>query len=338
LEVNAMKSRAVLFVAENKVEFGETEIPEPGAGEVLIETEYSCISPGTELRCLAGLQENATSWPYIPGYALSGRVIGRGPGADLPDGTPVYCSGTTASSHERAWGGQVAHAVAQQDHIYKIPENVSLKEASLGHLAAIALRGVRLARPQLGENVVVVGLGPVGHLSARIYAALGIQVLGADTLSSRAQILRSAGIDAVSAQPGDLVQEVKKHYPEGADIVVDATGLAAASDIAVQLGRDIPWEDETLTASRYIVQGSYPVNFSIFYDTAFRKELTLLFARDVRPSDYSIIFSLLGSGRLKLDGILGTPRDPKDAPAVYEELRTRRCTELTAAFNWKAES
>ena len=54
-----MQSKAILFRDVNVVTVEPVTIPEPGPGEVLIETAFSVMSPGTELRCLAGQQPNA---------------------------------------------------------------------------------------------------------------------------------------------------------------------------------------------------------------------------------------------------------------------------------------
>lgn len=62
-----MQNRALLFAAPHQVSLGETTLPDPGPGEVLIETAFSCVSPGTELRCLAGRQVDRPPFPFIPG-------------------------------------------------------------------------------------------------------------------------------------------------------------------------------------------------------------------------------------------------------------------------------
>jgi NADPH:quinone reductase-like Zn-dependent oxidoreductase len=54
----------------------QIEIPEPGVGEVLLEVEYTLISPGTELRCRAGKQDGAV-FPFIPGYSLKTMSLAR---------------------------------------------------------------------------------------------------------------------------------------------------------------------------------------------------------------------------------------------------------------------
>jgi Zn-dependent alcohol dehydrogenase len=54
-----MQTQAVLFTANNRASLQPVTIPDPGAGEVIVQAEYTCISPGTELRLLAGTIEEA---------------------------------------------------------------------------------------------------------------------------------------------------------------------------------------------------------------------------------------------------------------------------------------
>ena len=89
-----MRAQAIVFTGEGEVELRGVTIPEPGPGEVLVETVYSSVSPGTELRCLAGGQPGQPPWPYIAGYALTGHVLRRGEGVDVAEGTPVCAAGT----------------------------------------------------------------------------------------------------------------------------------------------------------------------------------------------------------------------------------------------------
>ena len=329
-----MKARAIFFTGIGTIAVQETEIPEPAAGEVLVQAAYSCISPGTEMRCLSGNQGRAPEWPFIPGYALVGKIIAKGANVDLAEGTTVFCTGTTRCGHNRLWGGHVSHAVAPADRVFVIPENISLEEAVLAKLAAITLRGIRMSKPQPSETVAVVGLGPIGHLAARLHAVSGARVVGADTIPERVAALKRAGIEAVVATPDTIASTVRAVLPQGADIVVDATGVSAAARQAILLARETPTDDTPMAPSRYLIQGSYPEEVSLPYGEFFSREASVLFSRDTRPQDFRDVFDLMSRGRLSLAGILGTPFEAEEAPGVYEALQARKPGLLTAAFRW----
>jgi 2-desacetyl-2-hydroxyethyl bacteriochlorophyllide A dehydrogenase len=329
-----MQARAILFTNVGQVAVAVAEIPPPGLGEVLVEAAYTAISPGTELRCLAGAQPGAAPWPFIPGYALAGTVIERGADVTLPLGTRVYCGGTRESSHARMWGGHVSHAVLPAEAAFLVPDGVDLLDASLARLAAIAYHGARVANTRPGEQVAVVGLGPIGQLAARCHHALGGRVVATDRSEERVALARAAGLEAVVA-PGRLAEALAPHLPNGADVVVDATGVPAVLPQAIALARTLPWDDEPTPGARYLVQGSYPAEFAIPYQEAFAKELTFILPRDTQPRDVRAVLDLMRDGRLAVRDLIGAVRPPEEAPATYAELQRQPGGLITAAFRWR---
>lgn len=327
-----MKARAIVFEGVGRVALRPVEIPEPGAGEVLIAAEYTVISPGTELRCLAGKQAGAV-FPFIPGYSLVGRVVARGSGSVLPIGTRVYCSGTARADVARTWGGQTSHAVQSESEVYPVAEGTDPAQAVLAHLAAIAYRGVRLSRPAPHETVAVIGLGAIGSLSARLFAATGARVVASDLSPFRVSLARQAGIEAFVPE-GGLAEDFAKKLPGGADVVVDATGHEAVLPQSLAVAKDKPWNDDAELGPRVVVQGSYPDSFRVPYMAAFMKELSLLFPRDTQPRDVRAVLDLIARGRLPLDGIVSDVRRPEAAPETYAELTDPGAKILTAAFRW----
>lgn len=174
-----MQAHAIVFTGVNQVSLQGVEIPAPEAGEVLLEALYTLISPGTELRCRAGKQEGA-AFPFIPGYAFTGRVIACGAGTTLQEGAIVYCGGTTKANVNRSWGGHVSHAIQRECDVYLVPEGLAPLWSAAAHVVGIAYRGVRLSGAKAHETVAVVGLGMIGALSARLHALTGARVNAAD--------------------------------------------------------------------------------------------------------------------------------------------------------------
>lgn len=329
-----MHARAILFTGINTVAFGSAEIPEPEAGEVLIEAAYTAVSPGTELRCLAGQQSGAAPWPFIPGYSLAGRVLANGPGTSLPPGTPVFCSGTTRSlDRGRTWGGHVSHAVVPESRAFVLPEGTDLRSAALAKLCAIALHGVRVANPQPGEQVAVVGLGPIGMLCARIYTLHGAVIAAADLESGRVELAQAAGLHAFVPR-GSLEESFRAVFPEGADVVVDASGAAGVIPQAIPIARTMAWNDPDRPGARYIIQGSYPEAFTIPYQDAFQRELSFWIPCDQQPRDLRDALALIAEGKLQVADLIGATLPPSQAPEAYAELRERRGGLGTIVFQW----
>jgi 2-desacetyl-2-hydroxyethyl bacteriochlorophyllide A dehydrogenase len=326
-----MQAGAILFTNVNQAELAAITIPEPGEGELLVETAYSCISPGTELRCLRGQQPDAQPWPFIPGYALTGQVIACGAGTSLQPGTKVFCRGTQRASHARMWGGHVSHALVSERAVYTLPPEIDLRAASLAALVAIALHGVRLSRPQIDERVVVFGLGPIGQLSARLHALTGAQVVGVDRVAARVALLQAAGHNALLADDtgNEALQQI---LPNGADVVVDATGAPAALPAALALARDPAWGDGPVGGARYLLQGSYAGSIPIPYQEAFQKELQILVPRDLQPRDIRRALELIATGSLSVRDLISAVYTPEQAATSYAELLSGAA--MTNLFGW----
>lgn len=116
-----MNTQALVVVSTNTVTLTEVELPQPREHEVLVETLFSSISPGTELRCLAGKQPDA-AFPFVPGYSMIVRVIQVGRNAGLAIGTLAFLMGSAhTGKFTRAWGAHMAHAVCAESDLLVLP-------------------------------------------------------------------------------------------------------------------------------------------------------------------------------------------------------------------------
>ena len=148
-----MKTRCLIHRAVGKAEVAEYDLRDPKDNEVIVELEYTCVSPGTELRCLAGKQQGQ-NFPYISGYAGAGRVMKAGPASTLKEGTPVFCRGTNEPGpFNRLWGGHVSHALITDQELFVAPDSLSLLNVSLAKLGAIAFHGYLKSKPLANEKV-----------------------------------------------------------------------------------------------------------------------------------------------------------------------------------------
>ncbi|HEY3379768.1 MAG TPA: zinc-binding dehydrogenase [Armatimonadota bacterium] len=329
-----MQAHAIVFPQVNAVELRPITLRDPAAGEVLVEVEYTCISPGTECRCLRGGEPAAQEFPFIPGYSTVGRISAKGANVALPIGTRVYCRGTAvADGAEIRWGGQVSHAITSAEAVYPLAEWVDPLEASLAAMAAIAFHGLRLSRPFVGEKVAVVGLGIIGQLAARLHACAGAHVVASDLSPERVACAQAAGVEAI-VPTGTLQDAFAPFFPEGADIVIDATGAPSVLPEAMTLGITPPWDNALATGARFLIQGSYERDIALPYRTAFERQMTFLTPRDCQPRDLLAILDLLTRRQLAIRDLVSEVRTPDDAPAAYAALCARGATLMTVAFDW----
>jgi 2-desacetyl-2-hydroxyethyl bacteriochlorophyllide A dehydrogenase len=315
-----MKSRAIVFSARSKVELQTVEIPDPEVGEVLVRAEYSCVSPGTEARVLNGTQVGHPGFPVISGYATVGRVEAGDPAWI---GKRVIYAGTRRASISPLWGGHIEFGVAASDRVVEVPEAVDPVAASATQLVAIAFRGVRKAKALPHETVFVVGLGPIGQFSARWFSASGCRVIGIDPLPERRAAF--AAETAASDQALELL-------PDGADVVVDCTGAPAAFARSVLLAKQIPWGSNVRNA-RLIIQGSYPDTFVVDYDSAFVRELDVMFPRATTQDDWVASLSAMERGVMDARAIISRVVKPGQAAEAFGWFGTDPSV-LTIAFDW----
>jgi 2-desacetyl-2-hydroxyethyl bacteriochlorophyllide A dehydrogenase len=217
-----MQARAVHFVAPRRVELREVELPEVSEGHILVATEWSGISSGTELlayrgevdpdlpldETLGGLAGTFT-YPFRYGYSAVGRVVQ--PATPFQEGQRVFAF----HPHQDRFVADAREVVAVDD--------LDPRAATLYPTVETALQVCLDASPRLGETVVVVGLGAVGILVAVLLARSGAVVLGSDPEPARQAAARAFGVRAVD--PDDVPEVVAAETGRrGADLVVEVSG------------------------------------------------------------------------------------------------------------------
>jgi hypothetical protein len=180
----------------------DVPMPAPREGQALVKTEASLVSAGTERmvvefaeKSLVGKARsrpdlvkqviekarregvvntaqaafNRLDQPMALGYSSAGTIIALGKNMQgFKVGQRVACAG----------GGYAVHAeynVVPRNLLTPLPKNVDFESAAFTTLGAISLHGFRLAEPQIGENVAVIGMGLLGLLTAQIATAAGCQ-------------------------------------------------------------------------------------------------------------------------------------------------------------------
>ena len=306
---------------------------DPRPGEVAVEVAVSGVSPGTELRAIAGKQDGDPS-PFVPGYSAVGTVV-AGDGEWV--GRRVFAGGSAeCGPWRRLWGGHQGRVIRPAGGVVEIPDGVPFEDACLTKLVAIALHGVRLVPAVAGRDVAVVGLGAIGQFSARCFRAAGANVAAIDREPARVAAAKAGGVDAILADDRPLREIFAGEFPDGADVVVDATGSPRAVAGCVDLARALPWDDSA-EARRpvYVVQGSHAGDFALPYLAAFQKELTFLIPRDNSTADLRDALAMTADGSLSTAGVLGGAVDPADAADAYRRLADPSGGAVTLAFDWR---
>jgi polar amino acid transport system substrate-binding protein len=296
---------------DNKGRLDVVELPEPVAPErgVLVRNSYSLISAGTE-RAMVTLAEKSLiakararpdltrqiiakmktegvlstlrkvqarlQKPVPLGYSCAGRVA-VSTSEQFTPGDRVACAGFGYASH----AGFVS---VPQNLTVRIPEGVSERAAATVTLGAVALQGVRVAEPRLGETVAVIGLGLLGQLTTMLLAANGCRVIGFDPAASRVEQAKQNGAE-VATTDASLDTALAATAQRGVDIVIvtAATKSNAPIELAAAICRD---------KGRIVIVGDVMANLprAPFY----QKELELRFARSYGPGRYDTSYEEQG--------------------------------------------
>lgn len=159
---------------------------------------------------------NKLAQPLPLGYCNAGKVV------EVGEGVSEFKVGDRVASN----GNHAEFVCIPQNLASRIPDNVSDEQASFTVIGAIALQGIRLINPTMGETVVVVGLGLIGLMAAQLLKANGCQVIAYDLDHAKISIAKSMGIDAFNS--GDGIDPVKSVNSKTGGIGADAVVITAS--------------------------------------------------------------------------------------------------------------
>ena len=284
------------------------EVPPPAlrpAG-VLVRTAASIISPGTEKMVLElgrkSLIGKARERPDLVrqvitrartygvsatvqsviskmdqalqlGYSAAGVVEAVAPGIiDIKLGDRVAIAGAGYASH-----AEINYVPRNLTAL--IPETVSFEQAAYSTVAAIAMQGVRLGRPELSEIVVVSGLGLIGLITVQLLKACGCRVLGFDLNQDKIELGKRVGLDegVVLGVDDPLLAIDRFSHGRGADLTLITA--ATSSNEPIELAGEI-----TRRKGRIVVVGA--VGMNVPRDIYYRKELELKISMSYGPGRY----------------------------------------------------
>lgn len=342
-----MRARQAVVVKPYETAVREVELPPPAPNQILVATEASAVSAGTELAVYTGTHQwladpNLPEWkfPFRPGYSAAGTVVAVG--SDIKDWQPgdrVSYPGNHASAELLTIGHE-------RGRLWRLPDNLGADKAAWACVARYGLGASIRAGITLGRSAAVLGLGIIGQFALRCLLAAGAQpVIGIDGVAMRREAARAAGAaHVIDPAAGDVREQLSKFLgSRGAEIVADATGIPDAVPVAMSLACD---------GGQVIVVGSprgkaKEVNF---YDDLHRRYLevtgahgNMLFepahtrlagAWDLNKAQHWLLAEM-AANRLNMDRLVTHRIAPTDLGTAYEGLLKKKEEYLGVLVSWK---
>jgi predicted dehydrogenase/threonine dehydrogenase-like Zn-dependent dehydrogenase len=353
-------------IAGGPVEVLDVPRPVPDATEVLVRTVASVISPGTERAITAlarsSLMAKARARPDLvrqvvhkartEGLAATTRTVRSRLAGDVPLGysaaglvVEVGAAVTglrTGQLVATGGAGQANHAEFQAVPgllCAAVPYGVPAQDAAFGAVASIALHALRLADVGPGSKIVMLGLGLIGQLAARLANAAGCDVAGIDPAAHAREVAASSGVLALD-ECGDATtnQVLSWSRGRGADAV-----LVCAADRSSNAVKRVP----ALCRDRAAVVVVGDVGLQLRRAPFYERELSLRFARSYGPGRYEpsyeswgvdfpagqvrwtegrnfeAVLDLLAADRLTVSDLVTHSYDIADGAAAYQLIERR---------------
>lgn len=340
-----------------KTEVAEVPVPRVSRGQLLISTSHTLVSAGTERMMVEfgkagwidkarqqpdkvhmvlnkiktdGLQPtveavfNKLDQPLPLGYCNVGKV------AEIGTGVTGFAAGDRVISN-----GKHAEVVSVPINLCaKVPDAVTDEEAAFTVLGAIALQGIRLVQPTLGETVVVTGLGLVGLMAVQLLRANGCRVLGLDFDKNKLDLARQFGAEVVDLAAGQDPVKAAESYTRGrgvdAVIVTAATKssepIHQAALMCRQRGRIVLVGVAGLELSRddffkkeltFQVSASYgPGRYDSNYEEK-GQDYPFGFVRWTEQRNFEAVLDLMNDGRLSVKPLISHQFAIEDAEQAY---------------------
>jgi predicted dehydrogenase/threonine dehydrogenase-like Zn-dependent dehydrogenase len=299
-------------IKTGKSSIEEVPMPTPREGQALVKIESSLVSAGTERMIVEFAKKNligkARSRPdqvrqvldkakregALPavqaafnrldqpmplGYSSAGTIVALGKNTTgLKVGQRVACAGANYAVHAE-------YNVVPRNLITPLPKNVDFESAAFTTLGAIAMHGFRLAEPQLGETVAIIGMGLLGLLTAQIATAAGCNVLGIDIDPARLALASSLGLQAVSRKSAEGSTQAFTSN-RGFDMIIICAD--ASSNDPVELAGAIARD-----RARVVATGA--VGLNIPRRIYFEKEISFINSRSYGPGRYDVNYEESGN-------------------------------------------
>ena len=343
----------------------EVPMPTPREGMALVKIAASLVSAGTERMIVEFAEKNLVGkarsrpdlvkqvidkarregivptlqaafnrldQPMTLGYSSAGTIVALGKNMQgFKVGQRVACAGAGYAVHAE-------YNIVPRNLITPLPKNVDFESAAFTTLGAIAMQGFRLAEPQLGENVAIIGLGLLGLLTIQLASAAGCNVLGIDLDPKRIKLASALGFEAVTRQNAEsasvaftanrgfdsiiICADTSSNDPiELAGVIArDRAKVVATGAVGLTIPRKIYFEKEiSLINSRSYGPGRYDPNYE-----ENGNDYPIGYVRWTEGRNLQSVVDLMAGGKLKVAPLISHRFPIEKAATAYDVITGKK--------------
>lgn len=312
--------KAVKWFAPRDMRLVDVPVPTPKPEEALIRIESTGVC-GSDMHYYVDgrIGKTVMTEPLILGHEYAGIVEAVGAEADstligkrvaVEPGIPCYrceycrkglynvCTSLQFPGGPPYDGALCEYIAVHAAFCFPVPDAITPAEAAMIEPLAVALHTIELAHLKPGETVAILGLGPIGLLTAQVARVAGAKcIIGTDLLEYRVAGAAKYGVNsAVNVSEADTVDAVMEATAgRGVDVAIDCARSTDTPGLACRVAR--PAGRCVLTGISGEEYGQFPV------DIARRKELTVTWCRRFRFNFHTAI-DLVATGRVDVKSLI----------------------------------
>lgn len=324
-------TQAAFYEGNRKIQIGSQDPTAPGYGEAQLKVSH-CGICGTDLHIFHGAMDKRVTMPQVLGHEMSGTVHRLGEAVEhfrigdrvtvMPlascGACPACAAGHQHICHHLKFmgidtpGAFQTYWTVPASAVCRLPDSLSLKHGALIEPLAVACHDVRLAAVKEGDQVVVLGGGPIGMLVALVAQQAGADVILSEINPYRVELARSLNMEAINPRETDLTALVmQKTHHAGADVVFEVSGSPAGAAVMTELLR---------TRGLAVVVAIFAQAPKIDLFRFFWRELRLQGVRVYEPQDFTDAIALAASRRLPLDELITDLRPLSALKSGFEDM------------------
>jgi 2-desacetyl-2-hydroxyethyl bacteriochlorophyllide A dehydrogenase len=331
-----MQTKSIVFTHAYNAELQDKDLDASLSNDqILLEASHTIISPGTEAAIYR--DEFWSTLPVTPGYGAVGTVLDTGASVEgITKGDQIFCY----NHHSK-------HSIGSSKRPACSFNDIPPQHAVFTRMAAVAMTAVRVSPPEIGDWVVIQGLGLVGQFASQLYQLGGARVLAIDPSPARRNIALNCGVQGVvDPAAGDVTEQIKDLIDgEGAAVIVEATGVPAlahtATTFAAPQGEVIllgsPRGEHQTDLTQFLDQVHLWGNGCVTLKGAHEWRYPIAKSPDYKHSiqrNCEIILGLIRDGKLVVEPMITDIASPESCQDLYQGLKNEPDQHLGVIFDW----